>query len=124
MLAKWYKKRGMKVPDDRSLSDSGWIADERVAGFLYLTNSNLALIDCVISNPDTLPSARQQSLQVLLGVLVDTALMLGYTNILGLTKHPNVKALAGKLGFKEIEYKPFLLQEQEEEDVEMPAIEQ
>lgn len=82
------------------ISDLGYIVDGRVAGWLYVTNSNCAMIEGIIADPNTVPSLRQQSLRKLCGFLVDTALMLGYTNIFGISKHPSMAKVSKELGFK------------------------
>jgi len=100
MIAKWYKARGQRVPEPKSLSTIGFIADDRVAAWLYVTNSNMAMIECVISNPDTVPSLRRESLQHLCSFMVDAAMAMGYTNLAGITNHPSIEAICSRLGFK------------------------
>lgn len=117
-IASWYKARNLQAPPRESLSDMGYIVDERVAGWLYLTNSNIALIEGVISNPFTVPSLRKQSLRKLAGLLVDSALTLGYTTINISTNHPTIEKLAKDMGFKEYNLKTFILNEELEDNDE------
>lgn len=98
-IASWYEDRGLVAPERRMLSDLGFIVDNRVAGWLYLTNSNTAYIEWVISKPGTVPSLRRESLTRLIGLLVDTATMLGYDVIFGMSSHPSIGREAKKLGF-------------------------
>lgn len=102
VIVHWYRKRNLKVPDPRALSDVGFIADGRVAGWLYLTNSNIAIIEGIISDPDSTSSLRRESLNKLIGCLIDFAVHLGYTQIMGVTKHPGIQTLGKRYGFKSL----------------------
>ena len=55
VIVHWYRQRKLTPPDPRALSDVGFIADGRVAGWLYLTNSNIAMIEGIISDPSSTP---------------------------------------------------------------------
>lgn len=88
------------MPDPRSLSNTGFIADNRVAGWLLLTNSNIALIEGIISDPDSVPSLRRESLDKLIGFMIDFCLASGYTQIIGITRHPRIEGVGKKFGFK------------------------
>lgn len=114
-IKSWYEERGKPVPARKTLSDMGYIADGRVAGWLYFTNSNIALIECIISDPNTVPSSRRASLRKLVGFLIDTALMLGYTNIVGLSSHPSIEKVAKEFGFKKGVLNVYTLSEEEPE---------
>jgi len=100
MIVRWYRKRGLTPPDPRALSDVGFVADGRAAAWLYLTNSNMAMIEGVISDPESTPSLRKESINKLIGFIIDFALQLGYTQIIGVTKHPSMQELGKKYGFK------------------------
>jgi hypothetical protein len=113
MIASWYASRARQCPSRASLSDMGYIADGRVAGWLYITPSNVALIEGIIAAPDTVPSLRQESLHKLSGFLVDFALALGYTNIVAITEHPSISKVCERLGFREQAYKVYTLQADE-----------
>lgn len=58
----WFEKRKMPRPPHWVFSDEGFIVPAVAAGFLYLTNSGVAHIDCYISNPDQPKWLRNQSL--------------------------------------------------------------
>lgn len=111
MLKRWYKERGLGAPQEAALSDAGWVADERVVGFLYVTNSNIALIDGIVSDPHSLPSNRKQSLQQLCSTIVDVAVMMGYTNIIAATSNESIKEICRKMAFQKTSYELFVLKE-------------
>lgn len=112
IIAKWYTERGLPAPKMSTLSDTGFILDNRVAGWLYMTNSKLAMIEGIISNPQSIPSLRKTSLLRLCALLVDTALALGYTDIIGISEHPSVLEVGKKLGFKAKAYTLLSLKEE------------
>lgn len=100
MIAQWYRDYGQVMPEPSNFSSTGFICDERVALWIYLTNSNMALIEGIIANPNTVPELRRSSLNRLVGFAVDFCIAAGYTNILGITKHPSVEDLGKRYGFK------------------------
>lgn len=102
----------MQAPRLSTLSDMGYIADGRVAGWIYLTNGNAAMLEWIISDPSTVPSLRKESLRKLVGFMVDTCLMLGYTNIFGISKNPAIVGVAKQFGFKSSEYTVYTLEEE------------
>jgi hypothetical protein len=115
LIEEWYSARGRKPPKKGMLSSMGFIADNRVAGWLYLTDSNIAIVEGIIADPNTVPSLRRTSLRKLCGFLVDTALMLGYTEIVGMTEHPMIEDICKELGFSPTKLNVWVLSESEEE---------
>lgn len=101
MILEWYAARGKPAPSTASFSDLGYIVDGRVVGWLYLTNSNMAMIEGIVSDPSTIPSLRKASTRKLVGFLIDAAVALGYTNLFGISKHPSILGIAKQFGFKE-----------------------
>lgn len=114
VIKSWYEARGKQAPKEEDLSTLGFVADNRVAGWVYLTNSNVALIEGIIASPLTVPSLRRQSLRKLCSTLVDTAMSLGYTTIIVNTNHPSIEHIATDLGFKEHNLKTFILTDEED----------
>lgn len=119
MIAGWYLDRDMTPPAPESLSDVGYIVEERVAGWLYLTNSNVAMIEGIISDPLSLPSFRRLATKRLCGTLVDMAVALGYTKVLAITSHPAVVELAETMGFEELDKRVFILNEEDSNNDEV-----
>lgn len=117
LLKGWYEERGLAMPKRSHFSTMGYIADGRVAGWLHLMNSDMALIEGLISDPNTIPSLRRDSVIKLCGFLTDTAIALGYPVVLGITKAPSIETVAQKLGYKELKgYKIMALDVSEEEE--------
>lgn len=99
LLKRWFKARGLAI-DINSMSDMGYIVDGRVAGWLFVTNSNSAMIEGLIADPHSVPSLRRASTRKLVGFLIDTSLMLGFTNIFAISKHPSIDQMSKEFGFK------------------------
>jgi hypothetical protein len=116
MIESWYRKRKLTPPPWQDLSETGWIADDRVAGWLLCTNSSVAIIEGLISNPDSLASNRKESMLKLSGFLVDTALLLGYSKVIAVSKHPSVDKVAKQLGFRETDLTFYILNDDEEDE--------
>lgn len=113
MIASWFKERGKPVPSQDLLSDLGFIADERVAGWIYITNSSLAMIENVISNPNTVPSLRRESTKRLCSTLVESAMVLGFNNIFAISNHPAIEKICKDMGFRSAAFKVFTLKDDE-----------
>lgn len=116
MIASWYQNRKLGAPPWGDLSETGWIADDRAAGWLLLTNSSVAIIEHLITNPNTVPSLRRKSVMNLTGFLVDTAMMMGFTNIVCASKHPSVHKVAKRLGFEETDLKFYHLNDDSQQE--------
>lgn len=115
-IASWYHAHKLTPPAWQDLSETGWIADNRVAGWLLCTNSSVAIIEHLISNPETVPSLRKESIEKLAGFMIDTALLLGYSNIIAASKHPSVDKVARRFGFKKTDLSFYLLSEQDSDE--------
>jgi hypothetical protein len=109
LIMSWWQQRGKRIDYKGTVSDLGFIADGRVAGWLYLTNSRVAMIEGIIADPCSVPSLRKASVRKLTGFLIDTALSLGYTRIFGISKHPGMARVSKEFGFKENVFKVYTL---------------
>ena len=77
-LTGWFKHREMNVPPLDLLSNVGFIADDIAAGFIYTTNSSIAIIDCYISNPDSDIDDRNRALELITIHLISYAKNCGF----------------------------------------------
>lgn len=70
-LSAWHLDRGMPYTDLRQLlPKNGWIVDDVGAVFLYLTDSKLAFIDSMVSNPAAPKERREEGLKLCIDELV------------------------------------------------------
>lgn len=98
------KKRGVHCPAKDSLSLDGYITEyynQKVcAGWLYTTNSNIAMIEFVIANPKVKTDIRKESLKKLLTDLEALAKTKGYELLLIITSNKGYSKTLGSYGFK------------------------
>lgn len=98
-IASWFTARGKAAPLPQELPKLGFVVGGRVAGFVVRTDANIAFIDGIISNPRSLPSQRRHDLEILAGVLIDTAISLGYTRVGFTSEHPSIQKIGLKHNF-------------------------
>jgi hypothetical protein len=70
-----------------------------VAGFLYLTNSKIAWIDWIISNPEYKEKDRKQSIELLISSLEEVAKQQDYEIIFSVTRSKHLIDTHKKLGY-------------------------
>jgi hypothetical protein len=117
LIASWYESVGKVAPDKHRLPEIGFIVDNRVAGWVERTDGMTAIVREVVFNPTTLPSTHEQSLKVLLGVLLDSVVMLGYSEIICLTKEPLLTSVVKKHTFSLTDQSVYILRESDEDDL-------
>lgn len=99
-ISDWYRQYDQILPHPSSLSTTGFICDGRVALWIYLTNSNMAILEGLIADKNSVPSLRRSSINKLVGFAVDFCVAAGYTQIMAITKHPSVDEIGKRYGFK------------------------
>lgn len=72
-IAGWFVKRRLKVPPMWGLSDTGYIIHGVAAGFLYLTNSGIGYIDCLIANPEASKDDRNNGIDSIIRRVISQA---------------------------------------------------
>ena len=70
-----------------------------VVGFLYLTNSKIAWIDWIISNPEYKEKDRKQSIELLIDSLEEVAKQQNYEIIFSVTRNKHLIDTHKKLGY-------------------------
>lgn len=68
-------------------------------GFLYLSNSKVAWLDWIISNPKYKEEDRKQSIELLINSLEDVAKQQGYSVIISITRNKPLIETHKKLGY-------------------------
>lgn len=101
-ISYWACQRGIALEPSSFFPKHGFIVQAVAAGFIYLTDSNLAIIDCYVANPRSEKSVRNEALDLITRELIKTAKELGYTIIKCDTQIDAVKERAKHHGFKSI----------------------
>ena len=86
-IMRWWKSRlpEASIIPSEFFPDSGFIVDGKAAVFLYKTNSAVAYIDLLISNPEVPLSESQAALDLVVKACIDEAKKLGSKMLLGQT---------------------------------------
>ena len=99
-LSRWVEVRGGSLPDRDLFPPTGFIVDGVAAGFIYFTNSLVAIIDCYLSNPFTDKELRDKALDLITVELIKYAKTHRCKLLKCDTKLEVIKHRALKHGFK------------------------
>lgn len=69
------------------------------AGFLYLSNSKVAWLDWIVSNPEYRDTDRKEALEFLINSLEDVAKMQDYSIIISIARNKSLIQTHKKLGY-------------------------
>lgn len=101
-IAKWFEARKMPMPDRSLFPKVGFIVDNVAAGFIYFTDSRVAIIDCYISNPKSDKKVRDEALRGITGALVTIGKSHNTRLLKCDTQLDAIKIRAEQTGFKRI----------------------
>lgn len=98
-ICSWWDCRDIPAVPLGLLPLNGFIVPGVCAGFLYLTDSDLAIIEGFISNPEATPITRNVGLDLITAALCARAKTLGYIAISAFTQLDIITSRATKHGF-------------------------
>jgi len=99
-VQEWCRMRGMGEFPEGWLPPTGYIVSNVAAMFWYPTNSKLAFIECVISNPNSTKSERNHALDLITDAIIHDATKAGFLYLQGLSANSSLIGHAKALGFK------------------------
>jgi len=99
MVVEWLTRRGIGTEFMEVVPTKGFIVADVAAGFLFQTDSKMALIDGIVSNPESDADVRDKALDDVFKALFVLARRLGFAVLWGFTPLPEVVARARQLGF-------------------------
>lgn len=102
VVREWYRGWTLSIPPRELLPDTGRIVPGVCAGFLYLTNSGIGLLENYISNPEASKELRDEGLDELTHSLLALAKENGVVALRCETKMQQVIERAKKFNFQEI----------------------
>lgn len=100
-IAHWFQAWGVTPPPIGILSDIGIIVPGVAAGFLYLTNSQMGIIDCLVSNPDASKEERNHAIHLIGERLLEMARSTDCIRVKCNTRIGSVMERAKQFGFVE-----------------------
>ena len=103
-ISAWYLARGLPVIPATSYPLHGFVEPNIAAGFLYLTDSDIGLVEGLISNPAASKIAAARALDQILNGLVGLATKLRVKRLLGFSKLDSTRRLSERHGFKHSSY--------------------
>lgn len=78
MLVEWWKGHNWGIIPYSMLPKIGFIVEDTVAGFIYSTDSEICLIEWIISDPKSEKLKRKECVDILLKTLCSTAKEMGF----------------------------------------------
>ncbi len=90
----WYQERGLTALGAEFLPKTGYIVSQVAAGFLYTTDSNLALLEGYITNPRASKRVCITAIDSITTALLRTAKELGVKHILAFCDSHGIKRIA------------------------------
>lgn len=98
-LQSWQYARGLNMPDQIYLSNMGFIIPNKASGFLFTTNSSIAHLEMIMSNPNINKEDRDIAINKIVELAIFTAKALGYKVITSTTQIDAIVERAKQYGF-------------------------
>ena len=99
-IVNWHMAWEKPTPPQHLLPKNGFIIPEVCAGFLYLTDSSLGIIDIYICNPKVPKYERNKYLNILTTEILTLAKQLGCKSLLATSNIDAIKKRSEFHGFK------------------------
>lgn len=99
-LDQWWEAHNMAPIPEGLLPETGYLVQGVAAGFLYRTDSGVALVENFISNPASAWGVRQEALDAITLALVHHAQAGGFSCLIALTTSQAIHDRAVRLGFR------------------------
>ena len=99
LVSKWFDGHDSAMLDEEFLPTRGFIVDERIVGWVYLSDSRLAMCGWVVSDPDSPVKKTLEAAKVLVSEMSNYAHDLGYYVMYASTSVRGLGRLYESLGF-------------------------
>jgi hypothetical protein len=99
ILCEWWLAHGWTPMGPDFLPSQGYVIEDVCAGFLYCSDSRVAMIEWVVSNPEAAPRKVVRGLKVLLKGLQNLAAENDYTAVFSFVQQPRLQKLYESTGF-------------------------
>ncbi len=101
-MNRWYDLRGEPSIKIEMIPRLGFLVPGVAAGFLYQTDSSMALVEGFVSNPEALLWKRAKALHMILEALTSAAQGFGFKLVVGSSKRTGPVSLTLRQGFRRI----------------------
>lgn len=98
-LCSWWEGYKHPIVPQKMLSNCGYIIDDKIACFLYKTNSSLAWLEFMIGNPKLNKETRDESISMLVNKITQDCKDDGYEMIFSNMRDMRLAKRATKEGF-------------------------
>lgn len=99
ILEGWWEGWKQTPPGPETLPATGFVVADLAAGFLYRTDSSLALIESLVANPASRAEARDAALDAVVEAIAEAAQAAGFDILLAYSSVPAVLRRAQRRGF-------------------------
>ena len=99
VVAMWWEAHGQAPIPVELLPRLGFFVASTCAGFLYQTDSGVAIMEGLISSPESHPQKRDEALDAVTEALCAEAQKLGFHVVYGFTSNARVSTRGQRLGF-------------------------
>lgn len=101
-IYEWFRGWDLPPPPVEFLSNVGFIVPGVAAGYLYITNSKIGIIDSYISNVKASKMERKEAIDMITSDIITLAKELGIKILKCDSTYESIKVRAKNFGFKEI----------------------
>jgi hypothetical protein len=101
LLNQWRKPWG-ELMTPEALPQVGFVVPDKAAGFLYRTDSSVALIEGIIAAPGLSREERNGAVDAIVAAVRDEARRQGFKLLLGYSQLDAIKVRAEKFGFMHV----------------------
>jgi hypothetical protein len=95
----WMEKRSMPAIPADTFSKTGFVVEGIAGLWLYTTDSTLAYLEMLVSNPDASSADRHAALDLVIQACVNAARAAGCRGVMAPVAHPDVVRRAQENGF-------------------------
>ena len=99
VLQSWWDARKIAHIPERYLSTMGIMVENVACGFIYTTDSAMAIIENFVSNPETPKDIRNKALDLIIECMLDYCLATGIESIVAFSELPVIVERAKKFSF-------------------------
>lgn len=98
LIDAWYLARGKQPFDAKCYPHIGYVVEQTAAGFLMQTDTDLCMIDLLVSNPALGVTKRVHALTDCIVILIEHARSMGFRRMAIETERTGVKNFARRCG--------------------------